>query len=176
MLNFSNREKNTLIFGICFVVLFFVWQLGMVPFYEKRKTLHRVLNEKQMALEEMLKLQQAYAAVSDNVDMKTQTLLNRDKAFTLFSFIDEQAEQSGVKENVVYMKPFSKSLEKSAYELSTVKVKLNDIYLKELVDFLFRIESSKKDVTITALSLSKFGKDEIKLEALIETETRVPKG
>ena len=171
MFDFSKREKKVLICGIIFVVLFFGFQLGVVPIVEKKNTLRRILNEKQAALEEMVKLKQLFLAVSNNFDTKTQVLTSRKKDFSLFSFLDSQAQQSGVKENVAYMKPFTKKLEKSLYTLATVKVKLKDVYLKELVDFLFRIESSKNGVTITSLSLSKAGKEIIRLDAVIETQT-----
>ena len=175
MFNFSKREKNILIFGITFVVLFFGFKLGVVPVFEKRDTFKRILNEKQAALEEMVELQQYFLAVSNNFDTKTQVLTNRKKDFSLFSFLDYQAQQSGVKENVVYMKPFTKKLETSLYILATVKVKLKEVYLKELVDFLYHIESSKNGVTITSLSLSKAGKEKVKLDAVVETQTLMQK-
>ncbi len=151
------------------------FQLGVAPVFEKRDTLRRILNEKKAALEEMVNLQQQYLAVSNNSDIKTRVSINREKDFSLFSFLDDQAQQSGVKENVAYMKPFTKKLEKSLYTLATVKVKLKEVYLKELVDFLYHIESSKNGVTITSLSLSKAGKEKVKLDAVIETQTLMQK-
>ena len=55
--------------------------------------------------------------------------------------------------------------------LAVVKVKLKDVYLKEFIDFLYRIESSGNAVNITSLSLSKSGKDKLRLDALIEAQT-----
>jgi len=171
MIDFSKREKNILIFGITFLVLFFGFQLGVAPVFEKRQTLKRILIEKQAALKEMVVLQQQFLAVSNNFDATTKDLANRKKDFSLFSFLDFQAQQSGVKENVTYMKPFTKKLDKSLYTLATVKVKLKEVYLKELVDFLYHIEASKNAVTISSLSLTKAGKEKVKLDAVIETET-----
>ena len=171
MVDFSRREKNVLIFGIIFVVLFFGFQLGVAPVFEKRQTLKRILIEKQAALKEMVELQQHFLAVSNNFGTKTKDLSNREKDFSLFSFLDFQAQQSGVKENVTYMKPFVKKLDKSLYTLATVKVKLKEVYLKELVDFLYHIEVSKNAVTISSLSLTKAGREKVELDAVIETET-----
>lgn len=176
MYDFSKREKSVLIFGITFVILFFGFQFGVAPVFEKKETLKRILNEKQAALEEMVKLQQQFMTVSNNFDTKIQVLTNREKNFSLFSFLDSQAQKSGVKENVAYMKPFTKKLEKSLYTLATVKVQLKEVYLKELIDFLYHIETSKNGVTITSLSLTKTGKEKVKLDAVIETETLLLKG
>ncbi|MCP3871741.1 MAG: general secretion pathway protein GspM [Desulfobacteraceae bacterium] len=175
MFNISKREKNILIFGITFLALFFGFQLGIVPFYENRENLTRILNEKQTAIGEMLQLQEQFNSVSNNKDISTQVLERRKKDFSLFSFLDSQAQQSGVKGNVAYMKPYSKKLENSSYTLSTVKLKLTQVYLKELIDFIFHIESSQNGVSITSLSLSKAGKDKSTLDAIIETQTLMQK-
>ena len=171
MFNLSEREKNILIAGIIFVVLFFSFQFGIAPVFDKRDNLGRILSDKQKALEEMLVLQQQFTAVSNKFDKNAQTLKLREENFSLFSFIDSSVQQSGIKDNVVYMKPLTKKLEKSRYMLAIVKVKLRGVYLKEFIDFLYRIESSGNGVNITSLSLSKSGKEKLRLDALIETQT-----
>lgn len=171
MPDFSRREINVLMLGITFVVLFFGYQFGVVAVLDKRDNLTRILNEKKAALEEMGLLRQQFLAVSNSFDTKSQALADRKKEFSLFSFLDSQAQQSGVKENVEYMKPFTKKIENSLHTLATVKVKLKEVYLKELVNFLYHIESSKNGVIITSLSLSKAGKENRLLDAVIETQT-----
>ncbi|MEN8210889.1 MAG: hypothetical protein ABFR31_04165 [Thermodesulfobacteriota bacterium] len=171
MFNLSEREKNILIAGIIFVVLFFGFQFGIAPVFEKRENLGRILKDKQKALEEMLVLKQKFAAVSNKFDADAQNLKLREGNFSLFSFLDSLVRQSNIKENVAYMKPSTKKLEKSRYMLAVVKVKLKDIYLKEFIDFLYRIESSGNAVNITSLSISKSGKEKLSLDALIETQT-----
>ncbi len=180
MFNISIREKKILISGIVFVVLFFGFQFGIVPVFDKRENLTRILKDKQISLEEMFDLQQQFFAVSNRFDIKEQTLAPGKKNFSLFSFLDSLVQQSNIKENVVYMKPLTKKLEKSKYMLVTVKVKLKDLYLKEFIDFLYRMESSGNNVVITSLSLSKSGskssKDKNRLDAVIETQALKLKG
>ena len=171
MFDFSKREKNVLIIGGIFLIVFIGVQFIYSPSIGKRNDLERILLEKQASLEEMALLQQKFLAVSNNFDTKTKTIANKRKGFSLFSFLDSQAQQSGVKENVAYMKPFTKKIEKSVYILATVKVKLKEVYLKGLVDFLYHIELSNNGVTITSLSLTKAGKEKEKLDAVIETQT-----
>jgi general secretion pathway protein M len=178
MFNLLERERNILIAGIVFLVLFFGFQLGIVPMFEKRENFDRILKERQKALEEMIVLQQQYSVASNQFDTNAYSLSQRKKNFSLFSFVDSLAQQSGIKENVAYMKPLSKKFEKTKYMLAIVKVKLNDVYLKEFMEFLYRIESSGKGVNITSLSLSKSSKsgsnkdrDKLTLDAIIETQT-----
>ncbi len=175
MPDFSKREINVLLSGALFVILFLGYQLGIVGVLDKRDNLKRIVNEKQASLEEMIMLQQKFRAVSNNFDTKTQTLAGRKPGFSLFSFLDAQARKSSVKENVAYMKPFTKKLENSLYDLETAKINLKQVYLKNLIDFLYYIESSKNGVTITSLSLSKTGRENVMLDAIIETQTLMPK-
>lgn len=175
MFNFSRREINVLTFGGIFLIIFAAAQFIYSPSIEKRNTLKRVLEQKQAALEEMALLQQQFNSVSSHVEAETEMILNRKKDFSLFSFLDSQAQKSGVKGNVDYMKPATKKIEQSAYMLATVKLKLKEIHLKNLIDFLYHIEAIKNGVTITSLSLTKTGKENAKLDAVIETQTLILK-
>jgi general secretion pathway protein M len=171
MFNLSKREINVLTGGGVFLIVFTAAQFVYSPAIEKRDTLERVLSQKQISLEEMDLLQQKFQAVSNQFDTETSTISNRGESFSLFSFLDSQAQQSGVKGNVDYMKPGTKEIENSMYAIASVKLKLQDLYLKELVDFLYRIESFKNGVRITSLSLTKAGKEKTKIDAMIETQT-----
>ena len=175
MIALSGREKLVVILGAAFLVVFFGYQMVIAPVFEKRQTLTQVLHQKKAALDEMVLLQQQYNAVSSSFDVRAQALADREKGFSLFAFLDSQAQQSGVKANVAYMQPFSKEIENASYTLETVKFKLAEVYLKELVDFLIRIESSDNGVAITSLSLNKTGADKEKLDAIIEAQTLMKK-
>jgi len=171
MRHFSNREKYVLISGVSFLLLFFGIRLGILPIFEKRDNYERILKEKQIALEEMMTLQHQFQAVSSDFDTRKKILSNRKEGFSLFSFLDAEAQKGGLKDKVAYMTPSSKKMEKSAYSTDTVKFKLTEVCLKELMDLLYHIETSENGVTITALLLTKTGKNNDRLDAVIETET-----
>lgn len=171
MRNLSNREKYVLISGIIFLILFFGIRFGIIPVFEKRDNYERILKEKQAALQEMMGLQRQFQAVSSDFDTRKKALSDRKEGFSLFSFLDAEAQKGGLKDKVAYMTPSSKKMEKSTYSTDTVKFKLTEVYLKELMDLLYRIETSENGVTITALLLTKTGKNNDKLDAVIETET-----
>ena len=176
MRNFSKREKYVLISGGLFLILFFGIRFGILPVFEKKDDYQRILKEKQTALEEMMTLQQQFQAVSSDFDVRKRALSFREEGFSLFSFLDAEARKSGLKDNVAYMTPSSKTIENSGYSLDTVKFKLTGVYLKELMDFISHIEISENDVTITALLLTKTGKNNDRLDAVIETETMMLRG
>lgn len=172
---YSKREKYVLISGGIFLILFFGLQYGIFPLFEKRENYQRILKEKQIAYTEMMDLQQKYQAVSSEFDSRKKALSGRKEGFSLFSFLDAEAQKGGLKEKVAYMTPSSKKIENTPYTMDSVKFKLTEVYLRELMALLQRIESPENGVSITALLLNKTGKDNDRLDAVIETETMMLK-
>lgn len=171
MQNLSKREITILIVGIIFVSAFLVVHFGIEPAFEKRDRLKRSIVEKQAALKDMAVLKQEFESVSNRFDTQAQILKTRKKGFSLFAFLDAQIQHSGVKEKVAYMKPGTQKVTGSEYALSIVKLKLKQVYLKELIDFIHRVEGSGNGVSIASLSLIKAGREKDRLDVVIETQT-----
>lgn len=176
MMNISRREKAILTAGIVFLVVFFGYRLLVAPVFEKQEVLQRGVLEKKALIDQLAPMVSRYLSVTGQMNEKNRGLVSRSSGFSLFSFIDQQAEQSGVKENVAYMKPLTKnSPDAGGYSTAVVKIKLNEVYLKELMDFIFRIESSPNSVTISSLSLNRSGKTNKVLDVVMETQTPIKK-
>lgn len=175
MSHLSKREMIVLTAGIIFVLVFLVVQFGMKPALASRDRLEHAIVEKEAGLKEMAALQKKLAAVSGRPDVDRQILSSRKKGFTLFAYLDAQVQQSGLKEKVVFMKPMTQALSGSSYSLGIVKLKLRQVYLKELVEFIRRVESPGNGVSVSSLSLNKAGKDKKTLDVIMETQTLVKK-
>lgn len=171
MLNLSIREKNILTAGGVLVAIFIVIQFIYLPGTDKRTDLKRVLSVEKDSLNQVRQLQKQYLSLTQSMDHQKDALKFRQKGFTLFSFLDLQAEKSGVKKNIDYMKPFSQDIQDSPYKISKVKLKLKNVFLNELIDFITRVETSDKLVQIISLSLSKAGKKKDRLNVVVETQT-----
>ena len=171
MFKLSKREIIILTAGSAFVFLFLVYRFGIEPAFEKRERLKTAIVEKQAALQEMSGLQEKYKAVSNRFDQGRQAIAGRKKGFSLFSFLDTQVRLSGIKENVAYMKPSTQKVPEAKFDIAVVKLKLSQVYLKDLVDFIRRVEGSANSVLISSLSLNKAGKQMDMLDAVIETQT-----
>lgn len=172
-MNISNRDKKALIICAGFLMAFIVVQFMLLPTLEKRKALEQSLIARSASLEELINLEREYIILAGRTGVENSAISGRETDFTLFSFIDTLAEQSGVKDNVAYMKPSSRTLTNRAYAVSMVKIKLDSLYLKEFVDFINGVESSPNHVQIKSLSLSKTGKDNTLIDAIVEAETIV---
>jgi len=166
--NLSTREKNILAGSGVLVLIFIAIQFIYLPAFDKRKDLERVLSVETTSLDNIRQLQKQY--LSRVVDHKKLALETRQKGFTLFSFLDRQAAKSGVKKNIDYMKPFSQDLDNTPYEISKVKLKLKKIVLHEFINFIDGVETSVNGVQIISLSVTKTGKKEEFLDAVIEAQ------
>jgi general secretion pathway protein M len=177
MFNFSKREKNVLMTGGILVVLFIAIGFIYLPAVDQRNELARVLAVEQTSFGQMIQLQKKYnkrvQPLNDQSDREIRALKTREKGFSLFAFLDIQAEKSGIKPHIDNMKPFLLELKNSPYKLSKVTLKLKSIFLNDLIQFIKQIETSGKGVQIISLSLSKTGKKEDRLDALIETQTLI---
>jgi len=111
----------------------------------------------------------------DNLNQKAKLsklrFKNREKAFTLFSFLDRLAGQAGLKDHVVYMKPSTSEQENTRYKRSMVETKLQALTLKQLMPFIYMVEASKNNVEIKRLSITQAGKNERFIDVVMQIET-----
>ena len=164
----STREKIIVLLGCVFIVIFFALKGILFPAMAEKQRLEQKLTAGEKTLQEMVEMQAVYNGMHVNSAREMNTGMRREKGFTLFSFLDQLARESGVKENIVHMKPDSRTQEKGAYTISMVKVKLESLYLKEFMDFLYFIETAGKGVHISGISLTKTGKDNQLLDAVVD--------
>jgi len=171
MFELSERDKKFITAGIVFLVVFCLAWFVYLPAVDKRAMLEKKVISKNRDLGLMQTLEMTCRQHLEDSDLEKGVLEKRGSDFTLFSFLDSLSSKSFVKRNVAYMKPFSQDMENSDYLLSRVTVKLQQVYLKGLVDFLVRIERSPHGVSVVSLSLTKSGDKGQFLDAVIETQT-----
>lgn len=171
MFELSKRDKKFIVAGTVFLLLFGLVWFVYLPAVDKRTMLEKRVVSKARDLERMQTLEMMYQQYARSFDQEKEALERRGPKFTLFSFLESLSSKSLVKKNVAYMKPFSQDMENSDYIRSRVTVKLQQVYLKGLVDFLVRIETSPQGVSVMSLSLTKSGDKGQFLDAVIETQT-----
>ncbi len=170
-LNLNKREKLAVTAAGIFIAFFVLVQFVISPVFDRRNELRERLAAKQAALLEMEKLQDAYFVMQKKLDISRQGFANRPAGFTLFSFLDKLAGETGVKNRISYMKPSTVVEENSGVKLSKVEMKLQDINIHDLVSYIYGIEHSDNMVIIRRLSLTKTGQGNALLSAVIQVET-----
>ncbi len=173
MINLTNREYKYIVVGGIFLLSFTILQFIFLPVFDRRNMLKNQEKIETTSLEEIIELQKLHSKSLKKNISKTNIFKSLNKKDTHFSFINVQASKAKVKDNIVYIQPSSQNSDESTYIISQVKIKIESTYLKELIDFIALIESFDRGVAISSLSISKTGKNNKLIAAIVETETMI---
>lgn len=169
------REKLILALGGLFVVVVICYQIIVAPYFEARGRLQSSIERKKEELTEIRLLQQEYGALRREEGGIKANLAKRPAGFTLFTFLDQQAEKARVKPQIIYMKPSVISGEGQLDE-SIVELKLQEVTLERLVDYLRLTESEKNVVSIRRISIQTSANKEGYLDVILQIVTFVEAG
>lgn len=166
----AKREKYLVALAAGALAVFILIQFLIFPFFERRDRLDRGIQAKEGGLQEMLLMSARYRAHESGSQGVQSVLSNREKGFTLFSFLDRAAGGAGVKEYIKYMKP-STSDGTGIYKESMVEIKLEGVTLQQLVEYLFRIESPENLVNVKRISIKENKREAGYLDAVLQVLT-----
>ena len=167
----TKREKYAIYALSGAILLFILFQFIVFPSIDKRKRLKRTLQIKEDILLEMKTLKSDYDAIEKRTSLAKVRFENREKGFTLFSFLDGLTGKARIKEYVTYMKPSTTVQKNNSYKISQVEMKFKGLTLQQLTNYLYMVETSKNMVNIKRLSISKTGKQEGFIDAVLQVET-----
>lgn len=154
----NQREKVAVGLGGSVVVLFVLLQFIVFPLVDGRAKLTKRLAGREKAVAEMRLLQERHRQIGRQAGSLTAVLAQRDPAFSLFSFLEEKAAASEVKDLIAYMKP-SESTEQGPFRQSQVEMKLQGVGLGHLVAFLEQVEAPGQLVGIDKITIQENTKE-----------------
>jgi len=170
-LNLNKREKIAVTGAAVFLAFFIIIQFIIVPVFEKREDLRQQVAEKKDNLLDIQILRSEYFTMKEKLESSQQGLKKRSANFTLFSFLDRLAGNTGLKDHIAYMKPSTSVKENSGLKISRVELKLQEVTMKDLTSYLFKVETSENMVIVKRLSITKTGKDTGLVSAVLQVET-----
>jgi general secretion pathway protein M len=148
----GKREKYLVWLGTGSVAVFLLFQFLIFPFFEDRDRTRKGVRAREAGLKEIIMLSAEYDALKRSTQGIGKILAGRKNTFTLFSFLDSAAGDAEVKQYIKYMKP-SVSQDTGPYKESMVEMKLDGITLKQLVGYLYRIESPENAISVKRVSI-----------------------
>ena len=166
----AKREKYLVTLGGLCLLIFFLFQFLVFPFFEQKEHLKRGVRVRETALKEIAVLSGEYRALKKGTQETQRILAKRKKGFTLFSFLERAAGKAGVKDHIKYMKP-SVSEGAGPYKESTVQIKLEKITLKQLVKYLYCVESPEKVIIVKRIEIKQDKKETGYMDAIIHVMT-----
>jgi len=167
----SKREKYGVFAATGAICLFIAVQFVLFPVLDNRERLKTTLKARTRVLEDMQRLQAEYQRITQRTAYMKKRFAGRGRGFTLFSFLDKLARDTGVKDNIAYMKPSSTVHKTGDFKVSTIEMKLQSVPLPKLTDYLYKVETSKNMVIIKRASFVRKGKDKGALDVILQVET-----
>lgn len=166
----GKREKKFLWAAFLALAGFCLFQFGVFPLIENRDRLKRSIRVKQKDLQEMERLSNEYAMLKRQSVSLANTIRERNKGFTLFSFLEKAAGETGVKSHIKYMKP-SSAKGQGPWKESMVEMKLDGISLERLMGYLYLIELSNKAITVKRCSVTESKSRKGALDVILQVIT-----
>jgi general secretion pathway protein M len=135
----GGREKLALIGGGVVVALVLFYRFGLAPALDRIHMLDRLVAQKERDALEIQTLRDTYLAQKSLMEEVNRSLQQRGQEFAIFSFLEDLANKSGVKNNIMYMKP-ALATPGELYRESSVEMRLEGIALQQLIRYLYDIE------------------------------------
>ena len=170
-LQINKRERAAIVLGLAIIFLALIYHLGIQPFMENQEKTQRQWALKTQTLQTLVELDAEYKQIQGRNKNLGAVYGQREKDFTLFAFLEKLAAKSGVNTHLDYMKPSSSMDKETQMEISIVEMRLKGIKLSQLMDYLYRVETSPNIVFVRGLSISRDGKSKRTLSAVLHVET-----
>lgn len=168
--NLEYRERLILIGGVAFLICFMLFRFTIVPFISAKSRLEQSTERKREEFVRINELQQEYFTLKKEEGTIQAMINERGPQFSLFTFLDQQAEKVQVKKQIKYMKPSIIEGEDTLNE-TMVEMKFQLISLDSLVGFLRLVESEKNVVFVKRISIQESGTDQGSLDAILQIVT-----
>jgi general secretion pathway protein M len=169
--NLNKRERYGVMLAAGVIAIFIIAVFIVEPFLSRSANMKNSLQTKADNLVEMQRLQSEYTGLTQQAKISESRFQRREKGFTLYSFLNSLAGESGIKDRISSMKPTKTVQKNSPYKISRVEMKLEAITLEQLTDYLYGVESSNNMVDIKKISISKNNKKQGLLTAVLQVET-----
>jgi len=157
----SRREQMMVAAAVVAVVLVVIW-LGVVdPYRAKMDRLDNQIKSRSNSLVEVNNLKQEIARLRQQLSG-----VSDKKALTgpLFSHLEMLTEKTGVKDNLLSMRPQQPSVQ-GDYRQQMVELKLEKLSLPQLVRFLYQVEYAGQGVQVKSMRLKRRFDDHSSLDA-----------
>ena len=149
--NLGTRERVFITGAGVALLLTLLFTMVIDPMLVYSKQLDKQIVAAQRDLQEIQKLQQDYQRQKSILD-RLNSQLKRQKNFSMFSRLEELAKQTDTRSKILHIKPMV-STPNDAYEEESVEIKMEEVTLEQLVQYLFQIENSPQFMKIKRLSI-----------------------
>jgi cell division protein FtsB len=167
MMRLTRREYWLAGVLVAFIAAWAFYAIGVGPALERIETLNRVIPEKQNELEKLRTMASEYTALNDAIEDLRTKIASQQETFELLPYAESLVQECGLLKNLVTMKPQTSQLETNYHE-TVVEIEMENLTLRQIFDFLQKIQSSKILARTKTLYIKKNLKNSDLLDSIIE--------
>lgn len=166
MIQMNPRERLLSIGLLAALGFWAVWAFAIQPTRERIRTLERILPEKSAQVKDLQDKSIEYIAIEDRFKDLRARLASQDPSFQLLPFLETMIERHKLAGHVPTMRPDTVQPQPD-YSESVVTIEMQDITLRQLLDFLTAVETSKAVVQVGSLHIRKDATNDALLDSTV---------
>jgi len=150
----TKSQKRALTIGLIFIAGTVVIQFAVFPWLEARRKVQTSIATNEKILGELATLGREYMVLRRSSEAIKGAIERRLPGFALFSYLERKASENGLKAHIKSINPLTPT-PVGAYEETAVEIKIENLTIRQLTDFLYNVESPEQMVRIRRLSVGK---------------------
>lgn len=152
---------------VAFIAAWAFYAIGVGPALERIETLNRVIPEMQNDLDKLRTKAGEYTTLNDAIEDLRTKIASQEETFELLPYAESLVQECGLTKNLVTMKQQTSQLETNYHE-TVVEIEMENLTLRQVFDFLQKIQSSKVLARTKTLYIKKNLKNADLLDSVIE--------
>ena len=149
----QRREQILVVGAGVLVVVLALFTFVLDPILARAENLDRRLATADHQLAELQTLRTEYLRQKRMIDRIDRRLRRRQRNFAIFSYLEQVAGRTGLQEKIQSMNTIA-SPPGTEYKEESVEVRMEDVTLNELVQYLHRLERSPQVLRIRRLQIN----------------------
>ena len=161
----SLRDKLLIFITIFLLVLFLLYQFVILPLSDKKKELRIEEQTYMKELERLREIGNDYTVYRDKY-LLLEKMIEGKRNSSVLTYLDNMSQTVGIRENIDYIRPAGK-IEDNNLVKNIVEIKIDAVFVEDLVKFLNKIEKERPGLLIYSIRLKPFFKDKSKADAIV---------
>jgi len=172
MMQLSKRERIYLTVGGGFVGAVLLYLLIISPFFSGISRAEQQIQQGKRDLQTIIGLYKSYTNIQAEFNDLEQRIKN-NADFSVLAALEELAAEAGIRDNIDSMQEKPRP-DNNYFQESAVEVKLKKVDLKQLMNYMYKIEESPNLLRVRHLIVETRYDDRDVLNARIEVSTFKP--
>jgi len=149
-------RKQRYLVAICaaVVAIALLMEFAVFPMWDAKAKMKKSILNHSKKLEEVAKIDFDFAVQNSKISRIKNTIASRRADFTLFAYLEKKAVSASVKGSIKQMNSMQ-GVKSPSFEETLIDLKLEKITIKQLMDFLYQVESPAEMIKIKRITVSK---------------------